>query len=302
MKYLITGGSGFVGQHLSKFLLNQGDEVIAIGLRPSQEVIRHEKFQYISADTSKPGIWQDAVNEAEAVINLAGKNIFKRWTESYKQLIYDSRILTTRNLVEALPENENRILLSASAVGYYGNRADEILTEDSKDGTDFLAKVARDWEAQALSAKKKRGRVVTARFGIVLGKGGGAIAKMVPAFKSFAGGPIGNVMQWFSWIHIEDLLCGLKFVAENNAIEGPVNFTSPNPVRNKEFAKTLGKVLRRPAMLSVPGFMIRLLMGEFGETLLSGQRAMPEKLLKHGFQFRFASLEDALGDLLAPEA
>ncbi len=298
MKYLITGGTGFVGRHLSNFLLKRGHEVIAVGLRATPEIAQQETFRYISADTSQPGDWQDAVNEADAVYNLAGKTIFKRWTESYKQLIYDSRILTTRNIVDALPKNKQITLCSTSAVGYYGNRNDETLTEDSTGGDDFLARVGFDWEGEAFKAEEKGIRVVMARFGIVLGKDGGAMAKMMPAFKSFTGGPLGSGMQWFPWIHMADILSALMFIVENRDIKGPVNFTAPNPIRNRELAKTLGKVLKRPAFLSVPGFMIRLAMGEFGNTLLASQRAVPEKLLKHGFTFRFAELEDAIRDIV----
>ena len=298
MKYLITGGTGFVGRHLSNFLLKRGHEVIAVGLRATPDIAQQETFRYISADTSQQGDWQDAVNEADAVYNLAGKTIFKRWTESYKQLIYDSRILTTRNIVDALPKNKQITLCSTSAVGYYGNRNDETLTEDSTGGDDFLATVGIDWETEAFKAEQKGIRIVTARFGIVLGKGGGAMAKMVPAFKSFTGGPLGSGMQWFPWIHMADLLSALMFVVENKDIKGHVNFTAPNPIRNRDLAKTLGNVLNRPAFLPAPGFMIRLVMGEFGNTLLASQRAVPEKLLKHGFAFRFVELEDAIRDIV----
>jgi uncharacterized protein (TIGR01777 family) len=299
MKCFITGGTGFVGRNLSNSLLREGHVVVAVGLRPKQDIIQHEAFDYISADTSQEGSWQDAVNEADVVFNLAGKSIFKRWTESYKQQIYDSRILTTRNLVDALPENKEITFCSASAVGYYGNRGDETLTESSRCGDDFLAKVGVDWEGEAFRAEEKGIRVVAPRFGIVLGKGGGAMAKMVPAFKFFLGGPLGTGSQWFPWIHLDDLISGLMFVIENKVIKESVNFTSPNPVRNRDLAKTLGKVLGRPALMPTPGFMIRLVMGEFGNTLLASQRAIPDTLQKQGFKFRFEALEDALRDIVA---
>jgi len=298
MKFFITGGTGFVGRNLSDSLLRGGHEVVAVGHRPEQDVVAHDNFEYISADTSRNGDWQDAVSEADVVYNLAGKSIFKRWTESYKRLIHDSRILTTRNLVEALPGNKPVVFCSTSAVGYYGDRGDETLTEDSAGGDDFLARLGIDWEAEARKAEEKGGRVVMARFGIVLGKGGGALAKMVPAFKFFTGGPLGSGTQWFPWVHLTDLIAGLMFIVENNEISGPVNFTAPNPVRNRDLARTLGKVLNRPSFVPAPGFMIRMVMGEFGDTLLAGQRAVPEKLLKHGFRFRFGELEDAIRDIV----
>ena len=298
MKYLITGGLGFVGRHLSDYLLSKGHQVVAVGLRPTQDLFHQDGFEYISADTSQSGSWQEAVKEADTVYNLAGKTIFKRWTKSYKQLIHDSRILTTRNIVAAFPENKAVTFCSTSAVGYYGDRGDDILTEDTAGGDDFLAKVGIDWEAEAFEAEKKGIRVVAARFGVVLGKGGGAMEKMLPAFKSFVGGPLGSGRQWFPWIHMDDLISGLMFVTEDENMKGPVNFCAPHPVRNQELAKTLGNVLNRPAFMTTPGFMIRLVMGEVTDALLASQRMVPEKLLTHGFLFRFPNLQAALEDII----
>lgn len=294
MKIFITGGLGFIGRHLSNFLLNRGHQVAAVGTRPKQNLINHKNFSYISADTTQKGGWQDELQNVDAVINLAGRSIFKRWNKSYKQLIYDSRILTTRNLVDALPTNKEITLCSASGIGYYGNRGDDILSESEANGNDFLAKVCGDWENETFQAEKKGIRVVTARFGVVLGKDGGAMEKMVPAFRFFVGGPIGDGLQWFPWIQLDDLISAMMFVLENKGVYGPINFCAPNPVRNRDLAKTMGKILNRPAFMPAPGLMIRLVLGEFGMTLLGSQRAVPEKLLGYGFNFKYPDIIEAI--------
>ncbi|MBL7181034.1 MAG: TIGR01777 family oxidoreductase [Pseudomonadota bacterium] len=298
MKIFITGGLGFIGRHLSGFFLSQGHRVTAVGTRPSQHLITHDHFRYISADTTRKGTWQDALQDTDAVINLAGKSIFKRWTQSYKQLIYESRILTTRNLVEALPANKGITLCSASGIGFYGNRGNDTLPEDETSGSDFLAGVSRDWEAEAFRAREKGVRVATARFGIVLGQNGGAMEKMVPALRLFVGGPMGDGSQWFPWIHLEDLLWAMKFVVEHEKIDGPVNFCAPQAVRNRDFAKIMGRVLRRPAFMPAPGFMIRLILGEFGTSLLFSQRAVPDKLISYGFRFKYPEVEAAIRQIV----
>ena len=299
MKIFITGGSGFVGTNLSFYLIEKGHSIIAVGTSLSHKVISHENFRYISADTTIKGAWQDALKDVDAVINLAGKNIFKLWSDSYKDQIYKSRILTTRNLVEAMPDKKDTILCSTSAAGYYGDRSDEVLKEDALPGYDFLAKVCIDWEKEAFQAEAKGIRVAAMRFGVVLGKNGGALAKMVPAFKFFAGGPLGSGLQWFPWIHMDDLIAAIIFILENPDVKGPLNFCSPNPVRNRDFAKTLGKVLSRPSFMRAPSFMIRLIMGEMGKSLMSSQRAIPDKLLKHGFTFQYPNINNALYNLTA---
>jgi uncharacterized protein (TIGR01777 family) len=252
MKFLITGGLGFVGSNLSDYLLDKGHAVIAMGRAATQNRITTDRYQYISADTTRPGDWQKALVDVDAVINLVGKSIFKRWSKSYKEQIYDSRILTTRNVVDALPANQSVVLCNASGAGYYGNRGDDLLKEDEKSGNDFLASVSVDWEAEALKGTAKGIRVALMRFGVILGKGGGALAKMIPAFKSFVGGPIGSGNQWFPWMHLKDLMAAILFVCEHSQVGGPLNFCAPNPVTNRELAKTLGQVLGRPAIMPAP--------------------------------------------------
>ena len=300
MKFLITGGTGFVGSFLTRQLLQNEHEVTVIG-RSSAAVDRHRHFHAISADTTRKGSWQDALKDADAVINLAGVSIFKRWTPAYKQQIYDSRILTTRHVVEGMPGDRPQTLISTSAVGYYGSRGDDILSEAEPCGRDFLSRVGKDWEHEAFEAEKKSIRVVAARFGVVLGRSGGALKQMQTPFKWFVGGPMGSGRQWFSWIHISDLMAGLMFMLENPKIQGPVNLCSPAPVTSGELARTLGAVLGRPAVIPAPSFALRLILGEFAETLLASQRAIPEKLLASGFVFRFPDLKEALTDLCQPQ-
>lgn len=296
MKVFITGGTGFVGLHICNRLLQKGHHVFSVGRSPHQNRIQHQNFTYISADTTQTGNWQEYVQDSRIVINLAGKSIFTLWTPKAKKQIHESRINTTRNLVEAL--SPNTTLISTSAVGYYGNRGDEILIESSPPGDDFLSKVGIDWEKEAMEAEKKGVRVVITRFGIVLGKNGGAMEKMIPAFNFFLGGGLGDGKQWFSWIHVDDIVHASMFIMENPEIDGVFNFTAPEPIRNIDFAKSLGKVLNRPAVMPAPAFLIRLIAGEFGEILLSSCRVMPEKLLGAGYEFRYPLLIEALRDIV----
>ena len=299
MHVLVTGSSGFVGNHMVPFLLENGYQVTGVDRAPAKNPITGDGFRFIEADTTQTSDWQDAVNEADAVINLAGVSIFRRWTEKTKKLIYDSRILTTRNVVAAIPEDRETVLCSTSAVGFYGARGDEAIDESASAGDDFLARISIDWEGEAIKAEKKATRVVLDRFGIILGKAGGALGTMLPAFRLGLGGPLGNGNQWFPWVHIADLIRAHRFVLEQPDISGPVNFTAPNPVRNRDLAKSLGKALNRPAFFKVPGFVLRLAAGEFGEVLLNGQRVYPAMLLDKGFEFTYPTIEQALRDALA---
>ena len=298
MNYFITGGLGFVGRHLSDYLLKEGNRVTAVGLNPNPKLIENSNFRYIAADTTKAGAWQDEMRGQQVIINLAGKSIFKRWTENYKKQIYDSRILTTRNLVDALPENPRIIFCSTSAVGIYGSRGDDVLMEESTPGDDFLAKVGIDWEWEALRAQNKGARVVVTRFGIVLERDGGAMRKMIPAFRFFLGGPLGNGRQWFPWIHMHDLIYAYKFVVAKQQVIGPVNFCAPNPVRYLELVATLGQALNRPTFMPAPAFLIKLLLGEFGRSLLNSQRVVPEKLQKCGYRFTYPDIKSAVHNIV----
>jgi uncharacterized protein (TIGR01777 family) len=298
MNIIITGGTGFIGSNLAEYFLSKGHTVSAVGRSAGPDRIRHNGLRYIAADTTRPGSWQKEVETAEVAINLTGATIFKRWTSDYKKLIYNSRILTTRHLVEALPEGQNVILCSASGVGYYGSRGDDVLNEDESLGQDFLAQVSKDWEKEAWQAATKGNRVAVMRFGVVLGKNGGALAKMIPAFKLFVGGAVGSGNQWFPWIHLEDLMAAILFILEHRDLSGPFNFCAPNPVRNRELTKALGDILGRPTFMPAPAFMIRLVMGEFGDVFLGSQRAIPDRLMKNGFSFRYPDVQSAIQDVV----
>ncbi|MCB2217754.1 TIGR01777 family oxidoreductase [Desulfofustis glycolicus] len=299
MKIFITGGLGFVGSHLCQALLQSGHEITAVGRRRTPgNMINHPLFTYLSADTTKPGEWQQRLADQEVVVNLAGKSIFTLWTEKARKEIYDSRILTTRNLAEGLAGRSDVTFLSTSAIGYYGDRGDDLLTEDQPPGSDFLAMVSRDWEREALQAAAGGNRVVLMRFGIVFDRDGGALASMIPAFKFFLGGRLGSGKQWFPWIHMDDLVAACAFAMDQPDLSGPANFCAPQPVRNADLTRMLAGKLKRPVMLPTPSWMMRGLLGQFGQTLLNSQRGKPEALLQSGFSFTYETLETALDELL----
>ncbi len=291
MKIFITGGTGFVGRKLAPALMRSGHDVTILTRAGKEEF---PGVSWVKGDPTEKGGWQDALSGHEAVINLAGASIFTRWTEEAKKIIRDSRILTTRNIVEALEKGKGKILFSTSAIGYYGFHGDEALSEEAPPGGDYLALLAKDWEEEAKAAERKGCRVVIPRFGIVLGEKGGALGQMIPLFRKYLGGPLGSGKQWFSWIHLVDLVRAYLFLLEHPEVSGPVNFTAPHPVRNKELSQWLGKILGRPAFLPAPGFMLRLVLGEFGSILLEGQKVIPQKLLQAGFEFQYPEIAPAL--------
>lgn len=298
MRIFISGGTGFVGVNLSGHLLEKGHHVTAAGTSNRHPLQGKDRFIFISSDTTEGGQWQGSLSNVDAVINLAGRNIFRYWTKKYKSLMYDSRIRTTRNIVDALPEKRKIILLSTSAAGYYGSRGEEQLEENAKPGDDYLSSLCQDWEKEAFRAEGKGARVAIMRFGVVLGKNGGALAKMLPAFRCFVGGPLGNGKQWFPWIHMADLVSAIDFLLEKQHVSGPVNFCAPTPVRQGDFAKGLGKALHRPSFFRVPAFVLRLFMGELGSSLLGSQRVVPGKLQEEGYMFHYKGLQEALQDIV----
>jgi uncharacterized protein (TIGR01777 family) len=297
MRVMLTGGTGFVGRHLVRRFVRDGHEVTVVTRGASAE---NGGVRWLSADPRQPGVWQREVAGQDAVINLAGASIFGRWSRKTKELLRDSRLGVTRNLIEALPTNGRCALVSGSAVGYYGFRQDEEIHETAPAGDDFLARLTRDWEAEALRAESSGVRVVLARIGIVLGKNGGALRQMIRPFRLRAGGRIGSGRQWLSWIHIDDLVESIVHLVDDGDLSGPFNLAAPNPVRNREFMKILGDVLGRSAWLPAPRFAIKALLGEFGSVLLEGQRVIPARLLASGFSFRYPDLEPALRQLLRP--
>ena len=298
MKIFVTGGTGFVGTRLVARLRKEGHEMLILTRSAPQTGKPAEGMRFIQGDPSKPGPWQAEAAGCDAAVNLAGSSIFSRWTKKRKTLILESRIATTRHLVEAMLKSAKPMtLVSASAVGFYGFHGDEELDERSEPGRDFLAEVTKAWEGEAAKASAAGGRVVIARFGIVLGEAG-ALGQMKRLFKMFIGGPLGSGRQWFPWIHVDDLVEAIVFLVRRQEMSGPVNLCSPNPVRNRELAKALGRALHRPSFVRAPGFMIRLVLGPFGNVILRGQKVLPRKLLDAGFRFRYPAIDEALADVL----
>ncbi len=296
MKILMTGGTGFVGTQLTSRLTQEGHEVTILTRALKGARMASPGISYLEGDPTRKGPWQEAIKNHGAVINLAGASIFSKWTEENKKAIRESRVSTTRNLVEGIPSHSEGsfTIISTSAVGYYGFHGDEELNEDSPPGIDFLARIAVEWEAEALKAMDKGARVVITRFGIVLGEKGGALSQMIPLFRKYIGGSIGSGKQWFSWVHIKDLAEAFTFLLRHPQISGPVNVCSPNPVRNRDLAKALGKTLHKPSFIPAPAFMVKLVLGEFGSVILEGQRVIPRKLLENGFVFQYPDIHKAL--------
>ncbi|MGA7356646.1 MAG: TIGR01777 family oxidoreductase [Candidatus Cybelea sp.] len=279
MKVLLLGGSGFVGTHLRKALAARGDEVMTASLRDPRAVAS------IAAT-------------CDAVVNLAGEPIAQRWNESVKQRIEASRVDAPRQLLDALAQSDRRtaVYVSASAIGYYGTSETETFVEESPPGDDFLARVCVAWEREASRAHALGMRVALIRTGVALGTDGGALQKMLPPFRLGIGGIIGSGRQWFSWVHVDDLM-GVYLMALDGA-GGPLNASAPNPVTNAEFTKALGAALHRPVALPVPTIALRAMLGEGASMLLEGQRVLPRRTQELGYRFRFAALTDALANLL----
>ena len=300
MKIFITGGTGFIGRTLVRRLDEAGHELILLSRSAHPPGLAGGKIRLIEGDPARPGAWQEEAAGSEAILNLAGASIFSRWNAKTKQKILESRVLTTRRLAEAAAGSSQQppALLSASAVGYYGFRKDETIDETGRPGDDFLARVCQAWEAETRPAEEVGARVALMRFGIVLGQGGGALNRILPLFRFGLGGRLGKGDQWFSWIHLSDLVRAIQFILDHPEANGPINLTAPNPVTNAELTRALSRALHRPAFLPIPGFMVRLVLGEFGSMLLKGQRARPVKLENLGFSFNFPLLRQALADLL----
>ena len=293
-RILISGASGLIGSALVASLESQGHEVTRLVRRKPRD---SSGVQWDPTRTIPPGL----VSGFDAVIHLSGENIAGYWTEQKKCRIRESRIFTTDFLAQALAKAEQRpgTFICASAIGHYGNRGDEILTEESPSGDGFFPEVCREWELATEPAADAGIRVVNLRTGIVLSREGGALKQMLLPFRLGLGGKIGDGRQWWSWIHIADLGSAVHHILQNDSLRGPVNMTAPNPVTNAEFTNALADALRRPARLPVPAFALRLLFGELAdEGLLASARVVPEKLAQSGFVFAFPELKSALQDLV----
>ncbi len=306
MKVAIAGATGFVGSRLVEKLQAAGHQVVVLS-RDAAKAGRvfpasaYPNLEVVAYTPAESGDWQKSIAGCDAVVNLAGVPIAEeRWTEARQQAILDSRRLTTAKLVEAIVNANPRpsVFVSASAIGYYGTSETAEFDETSPAGNDFLAAVCKDWEAAAQPAKNAGTRLAILRLGIVLGMGG-ALAKMLPPFKLFAGGPLGTGKQWFSWVHREDVVDLILYALQNSQVEGVLNATAPNPVRMNELCQTLGEVLQRPSWLPVPGFALEMLLGDGAKLVLEGQKVLPKQTLTSGFQYQYPTLKLALEEILS---
>ena len=297
MNITITGASGLIGRRLLKNLGAAGHALTVVSRHAGTNV--PPGVGVVAWDPMKGPAPEDGVRNANAVIHLAGEPVAQRWNEDTKQRIRESRVVGTRNLVQALAKLRNapRTLICASAVGYYGSRGDEVLREDSAPGQSYLAEVCAAWEKEAVAAEAFGMRVVRVRIGVVLDARGGALRRMLTPFRMGAGGKLGDGKQWMSWIHLADLAAMFQFAVEN-PVHGVLNGVAPIPVSNADFTKTLARVVHRPAIFPVPAFGLKLLFGEMSEILLASQRVLPAAPEAAGFQFRFPELGGALRDLL----
>lgn len=303
MHVLITGGTGLVGSRLLPQLLDRNDQVLVV-TRNEQPTLP-VGCTSVAGDVSSPGPWLDRLDECDAVVHLAGENVFaRRWRTRFKQRIHDSRVDSTRLIAETLArrprcaDGSPKILVCASAVGFYGFHDREELDEDSPPGDDFLAQVCSHWEQAAQAAKDAGVRVCHLRIGFVLDDRGGGLPKLVRPFRWFMGGPVSSGEQWVSWIHVADLVGLILFALDQSTAVGPINATAPEPLTNWGLCKTLGTVLRRPCWLRVPAFAIRLLLGQVAAVVTKGQRVIPRRALALGYSYKYPDLEPALRDLL----
>lgn len=300
MKIFITGGTGFIGRQLANELTARGHQLTIL----SRSVIQSPQggnIRFITGNPQEPGAWQHDLQKHEAVVNLAGSTIFCRWSQRNRQRIEESRILTTRNIVAAAndPAAHVKTLLSGSAIGYYGNCGNKEIMETDPAGSNFLADIARKWEMEAAAATKSSLRVIFCRLGVVLGRSGGALSKMLPAFRLGLGSALGSGHQWFSWIHERDLIEAMCFVLEHGDISGPVNFTAPAAVTNRQFSKSLALALHRPFFLpAIPAPLLKLALGETSTLVLDSQKIRPGVLQANNFEFRFPEITAALENLV----
>lgn len=298
MNILITGGTGFIGSYLRTTLLQEGHLLTIVSRNP-------KKYESETAQNQRFVSWKcnlaAEMDSVDVVINMAGASIFgRRWTDEVKDKIYYSRIESTEQLVNAIEQANNRprLMISVSGADYYGNSGEQVLDESAEPGNSFLARVCRDWEKAAEPVTALGVRLATPRLGVVLEKDGGALEQMLLPFKLFVGGPIGSGEQYFPWIHMFDLCRGLTYPIEDNNLEGAYNLNAPNPVTMDEFASELAAQLHRPAFFRVPESMIKIVLGEAANPVITSKRMQPKKLQQHGFEFRFQYLREALGDIL----
>lgn len=306
MKIAIAGATGFVGSRLVEVLKQQGHQVLVLTRNrdKAQRLFPSSAFpnlEIVHYTPTQSGAWQQSISGCTGVVNLAGAPLAdERWTSSRKQEILDSRQLGTQKIVEAIAQAESKpeVLVNASAVGYYGASETATFDENSPSGDDFLAQVCQAWEAEAQKVKDTETRLVILRLGIVLGNGG-AVGKMLLPFKLFAGGPLGSGRQWFSWIHIDDLVNSILQALTHREMQGIFNATAPNPVRMSQLCETLGEVMGRPSWLPVPDFALELILGEAAQVVLQGQQVLPKRTLETGFDYQYSTLKPALQQVVS---
>jgi uncharacterized protein (TIGR01777 family) len=306
MRFLITGGTGFLGRALTASLSKDGHQVIILSRQPNRRSGFDANVQVMPWDARSAEGWGHLVNGVDVILNLAGESIAgtgiipSRWSKERKERILESRVQAGRAIVQAVEAatQKPRLLIQASAVGYYGPGDDTEITEDSPAGNDFLANVCTQWEASTQRIEKLGVRRVILRTGLVLSPHDSVLPRLMLPFKFFAGGQLGSGKQWYPWIHIDDEIRAIRFLIESQQADGAFNLTAPHPLTNKELSRVLGRVMGRPAVMPAPAFVLRLALGEMATIVLDGQRAVPSRLSKLGFQFNFPDAEAALRDLL----
>lgn len=305
MKVAITGATGLVGSRLVEKLKAENHQILVLtrNADKAKKAFPNSAFptvEIVQYNPKESGEWQTVISGCDAVINLAGAPIAERWSPQYKQEILSSRQIVTQKIVEAIKKaaNKPQVLVSGSAIGYYGTSETETFDETSPAGNDFLAEVCQKWEAEAAKVTETGVRLVIPRIGIVLANGG-ALGKMLGPFQMFAGGPIGNGRQWFSWVHRDDLVNLIIEAIKRPDMEGVFNATAPNPVRMAQFCQTLGDVMKRPSWLPVPDFVLELLLGDGSKVVLEGQQVLPKHTQSIGFQYQYPQLKSALQEILS---
>ncbi len=296
-KVIVTGATGLIGKKLIQALLDRNDEVIIFSrdIKKAKSIFPDVK-QFIEWDYHHPEKWKSNLENSDAVVHLAGLNLFaKRWNDEFKKSIIESRQVSTMNLADAIKSCDKKpeVFISASGIGYYGDCGETVLNENSAKGNDFLADVCEVWENESVNVEESGVRSVQIRTGLVLSTEDGALKQMLPPFKFFIGGYLGNGKQWASWLHIDDIVEIYLHAIDNSSLTGSLNATAPNPIRMKEFAQTLARVLHRPSLFPVPKFILRLVVGEASEVVLASQRIDVKKLVESGYKFKFEILEDA---------
>jgi uncharacterized protein (TIGR01777 family) len=303
MKILVTGATGFIGKKLCQKLIDEKHSLVVVS-RSAEKAKKTFPFpvDVIEADLNKTDLPQEKLEGVEAVFHLMGESVGEgRWTKAKKKRILDSRVNGTKHLMSSLEKmaQKPKVVISASAIGYYGDRGNEVIGEESKMGEGFLPDVCEAWEQELYKHEAHFDRLVSLRIGIVLGLGGGALTKLLPIFSLGVGGPVGNGQQWMSWVHVDDIVGLFVHSLNNPEVSGPINGTAPKPVTNKEFSKTLGKALHRPAFMPAPGFALKIALGEMSDLVLNSQKVMPKKALDTGYEFLYSELKPALDQIVA---